>query len=93
MDAGVIDDRLRELILSPEWIDLARPYEYGSEVLMGTARVQKTHEVAAGSGATCATSAARYPVPSRKPTTTRVADESRYRIRIRRRPADPGHHR
>jgi len=34
----------RELILSAQGIDLADVYEYGSEVLMGTARVQKESE-------------------------------------------------
>lgn len=34
----------RELILSSEGLDLADVYEYGSEVLMGTARVQKESE-------------------------------------------------
>ncbi|MBK1670855.1 hypothetical protein CKO28_22830 [Rhodovibrio sodomensis] len=39
-------NQVRELVLSSEGIDLADVYEYGSEVLMGTARVQKEGEVA-----------------------------------------------
>jgi len=37
----------RELILSAQGIDLADVYEYGSEVLMGTARAQKESEARA----------------------------------------------
>lgn len=40
-------NQVRELLLSSEGLALADVYEYGSEVLMGTARVQKKHEVAA----------------------------------------------
>ncbi len=39
-------NQVRELLLSSSGVDLADVYEYGSEVLMGTARVQKEHEVA-----------------------------------------------
>ena len=39
-------NQLRELMLSGEGIDLADAYEYGSEVLMGTARLQKQGEEA-----------------------------------------------
>jgi len=39
-------NQVRELVLSAEGIDLADVYEYGSEVLMGTARVQKQSEAA-----------------------------------------------
>lgn len=38
-------NQVRELLLSDSGVDLADVYEYGSEVLMGTARVQKEHEV------------------------------------------------
>ena len=39
-------NQVRELLLSADGIDLADVYEYGSEVLMGTARVAKESEVA-----------------------------------------------
>jgi circadian clock protein KaiC len=39
-------NQVRELLLSSDGVDLADVYEYGSDVLMGTARVQKEHEVA-----------------------------------------------
>lgn len=39
-------NQVRELLLSNAGADLADVYEYGSEVLMGTARVQKEHEIA-----------------------------------------------
>ncbi len=39
-------NQVRELLLSSAGVDLADVYEYGSEVLMGTARIQKEHEVA-----------------------------------------------
>lgn len=39
-------NQVRELLLSSSGVDLADAYEYGSEVLMGTARIQKEHEVA-----------------------------------------------
>lgn len=39
-------NQVRELVLSAGGIDLADVYEYGSEVLMGTARLQKQSEVA-----------------------------------------------
>jgi circadian clock protein KaiC len=39
-------NQVRELLLSAAGIDLADVYEYGSEVLMGTARVQKQSEAA-----------------------------------------------
>lgn len=39
-------NQVRELLLSDAGVDLADVYEYGSEVLMGTARVQKEHEIA-----------------------------------------------
>lgn len=37
-------NQVRELMLSGDGIDLADVYEYGSEVLMGTARLQKQNE-------------------------------------------------
>jgi len=40
-------NQVRELLLSSDGVDLADVYEYGSEVLMGTARVQKENEEAA----------------------------------------------
>ncbi|MEX2503153.1 MAG: ATPase domain-containing protein [Trueperaceae bacterium] len=40
-------NQVRELILSAHGIDLAEPYPFGSEVLMGTARLQKESERAA----------------------------------------------
>ena len=39
-------DQVRELILSQQGVDLAEVYEYGTEVLMGTARMQKVNEEA-----------------------------------------------
>jgi circadian clock protein KaiC len=39
-------NQVRELLLSADGIDLADVFEYGSEVLMGTARVQKETEEA-----------------------------------------------
>ncbi|MBK5929618.1 ATPase domain-containing protein [Halochromatium salexigens] len=39
-------DQVRELILARQGIDLAEVYEYGTEVLMGTARMQKESEEA-----------------------------------------------
>ncbi|WP_067561519.1 ATPase domain-containing protein [Halofilum ochraceum] len=39
-------NQVRELLLSDDGVALADVYEYGSEVLMGTARMQKEHEVA-----------------------------------------------
>ena len=39
-------NQVRELVLSSAGVDLADVYEYGSEVLMGTARVEKESEVA-----------------------------------------------
>ncbi len=39
-------NQVRELLLSGSGVDLADVYEYGSEVLMGTARIEKAHEVA-----------------------------------------------
>ncbi|MFW5723116.1 MAG: ATPase domain-containing protein [Halochromatium sp.] len=39
-------DQVRELILSHQGVDLAEVYEYGTEVLMGTARMQKESEEA-----------------------------------------------
>ncbi len=39
-------NQVRELLLSSDGIDLADVFEYGSEVLMGTARVQKETEEA-----------------------------------------------
>lgn len=39
-------NQVRELLLSSDGIDLADVFEYGSEVLMGTARVQKEAEAA-----------------------------------------------
>jgi len=39
-------DQVRELILAHHGIDLAEVYEYGTEVLMGTARMQKQSEEA-----------------------------------------------
>lgn len=41
-------NQVREMILSPQGVDLADIYPFGSEVLMGTARVQKESEEAAG---------------------------------------------
>ena len=38
-------NQVRELLLSERGIDLADVYEYGTEVLMGTARMQKESEV------------------------------------------------
>ncbi|MBS9403421.1 AAA family ATPase [Halomonas sp. TRM85114] len=40
-------NQVREMILSPRGVDLADVYPFGSEVLMGTARVQKESEEAA----------------------------------------------
>ena len=40
-------NQVRELLLSDEGIDLADVYQYGTEVLMGTARLQKESEVSA----------------------------------------------
>jgi len=40
-------NQVRELLLSGEGVDLADIYQYGSEVLMGTARLQKESEQAA----------------------------------------------
>ncbi|MEX1081080.1 MAG: ATPase domain-containing protein [Halofilum sp. (in: g-proteobacteria)] len=40
-------NQVRELLLSSDGVALAEVYEHGSEVLMGTARVLKEHEVAA----------------------------------------------
>jgi circadian clock protein KaiC len=40
-------NQVRELILSTKGIDLADSYEFGTEVLMGTARMQKESEEAA----------------------------------------------
>lgn len=40
-------NQVRELILSSQGIDLADTYEFGTEVLMGTARMQKESEEAA----------------------------------------------
>ena len=37
-------NQVSELLLSSAGLDLAEPYEYGSEVLMGTARIQKEKE-------------------------------------------------
>jgi circadian clock protein KaiC len=39
-------NQVRELVLSADGIDLADVYEYGTEVLMGTARIQKESEEA-----------------------------------------------
>ncbi len=39
-------NQVREVVLSSAGVDLAEPYEYGSTVLMGTARIQKEHEEA-----------------------------------------------
>ena len=39
-------NQVRELLLSADGIDLADVFEYGSEVLMGTARIQKESEEA-----------------------------------------------
>ncbi|MFW5969679.1 MAG: ATPase domain-containing protein [Halofilum sp. (in: g-proteobacteria)] len=41
-------NQVRELLLSSDGVDLADVYEHGSEVLMGTARVQKEHAIAEG---------------------------------------------
>ncbi|GHE20355.1 ATPase domain-containing protein [Halomonas urumqiensis] len=40
-------NQVREMTLSPQGVDLADVYPYGSEVLMGTARAQKESEEAA----------------------------------------------
>lgn len=40
-------NQVRELLLSDEGIDLTDVYQYGSEVLMGTAKLEKESEVAA----------------------------------------------
>jgi len=40
-------NQVRELVLSADGVGLAEVYEYGSEVLMGTARAQKQREEAA----------------------------------------------
>ncbi|EWH00505.1 hypothetical protein [Halomonas sp. BC04] len=40
-------NQVREMTLSPEGVDLADVYPFGSEVLMGTARAQKESEEAA----------------------------------------------
>jgi circadian clock protein KaiC len=37
-------NQMRELVLSSDGVDLADVYQFGSEVLMGTARVDKVHE-------------------------------------------------
>jgi len=42
-------NQVRELLLSDDGIDLAEVYQFGSEVLMGTARVQKEAEEATAS--------------------------------------------
>lgn len=41
-------NQMRELILSDRGIDLADVYSYGSDVLLGTARINKAHEEALG---------------------------------------------
>jgi circadian clock protein KaiC len=39
-------NQVRELVLSTDGVDIVDVYRYGSEVLMGTARLQKEHEMA-----------------------------------------------
>jgi len=40
-------NQVRELVMSREGVELADPFEYGTEVLMGTARLQRESEEAA----------------------------------------------